>query len=114
MKEVELMGVFLGQLPPAELARLKAELAETLIAYFCYPRFFDYRTESLRTRPVDRAKRQEIWRYLSSVDFTSWNRIDLMSNDFQDQIDRLLIHVVQRNCSFFGERARKCKSDFLL
>ncbi|TMC18733.1 MAG: hypothetical protein E6J33_06450, partial [Chloroflexi bacterium] len=60
MKEVEVMGVFLGQLPPAEIARLKAELAETLIAHFCYPRFFDYRSESLRTRPVDRSKRQEV------------------------------------------------------
>ena len=83
MKEVEVMGVFLGQLPPAEIARLKAELAETLIAHFCYPRFFDYRSESLRTRPVDRSKRQEVWLYLSSVDFTAWNRVDLMSPDFQ-------------------------------
>src|SRR5438046_9491465 len=105
------MGVFLNQPPLAELARLKAELAETLIAYFCYPRFFDYRTESLRTRPVDRAKRQEVWLYLSSVDFTSWNRIDLMSNDFQYQIERLFIHFVQRNRSFFGEQGRKRMAD---
>ncbi len=105
------MGVYLSQLPPAELARLKAELAETLIAYFCYPRFFDYRTESLRTRPVDRAKRQEVWLYLSSVDFTAWNRIDLMSNDFQYQIERLFIHFVQRNRSFFGEQGRKRMAD---
>ena len=105
------MGVYLSQLPPAELARLKAELAETLIAYFCYPRFFDYRTESLRTRPVDRAKRQEVWLYLSSVDFTSWNRIDLMSSDFQYQIERLFIHFVQRNRSFFGEQGRKRMAD---
>ena len=105
------MGVFLGQLPPAEIARLKAELAETLIAYFCYPRFYDYRTNSLRTRPVDRAKRQEVWLYLSAVDFTSWNRIDLMSTDFQHQIERLFIHFVQRNRSFFGEQGRKRMSD---
>src|SRR5205823_1101119 len=105
------MGVYLSQLPPAELARLKAELAETLIAYFCYPRFFDYRTESLRTRPVDRAKRQEVWLYLSSVDFIAWNRIDLMSPDFQYQIERLLIHFVQRNRSFFGEQGRKRMAD---
>src|SRR5437763_2580478 len=111
MKEVVAMGVYLSQLPPAQLARLKAELAETLIAYFCYPRFFDYRTESLRTRPVDRAKRQEVWLYLSSVDFTSWNRIDLMSNDFQHQIERLFIHFVQRNRSFFGEQGRKRMAD---
>ena len=105
------MGVFLGQLPPAEIARLKAELAETLIAHFCYPRFYDYRTNSLRTRPVDRTKRQEVWLYLSSVDFTSWNRVDLMSSDFQHQIERLFIHFVQRNRSFFGEQGRKRMSD---
>ncbi|GAC1391009.1 MAG: hypothetical protein NVSMB38_10220 [Ktedonobacteraceae bacterium] len=105
------MGIYLGQLPPAEVARLKAELAETIIANFCYPRFFDYRTDSLRMRPVDRAKRQEVWLYLSSVDFTSWNRIDLMSPDFQRSIERLFIQFVQRNRSFFGEQGRKRMSD---
>src|SRR5947209_4162683 len=105
------MGISLGQLPPAELARLKAELAETLIANFCYPRFFDYRTESLRMRPVDRAKRQEVWLYLSSVDFTTWNRVDVMSPDFQRQLERLFIQFVQRNRSFFGEQGRKRMSD---
>jgi hypothetical protein len=105
------MGISLGQLPPAELARLKAELAETLVAHFCYPRFFDYRTESLRMRPVDRAKRQEVWLYLSSVDFTAWSRVDLMSPDFQRYIERLLIQFVQRNRSLFGEQGRKRLSD---
>ncbi len=105
------MGVLLGQLPPAELARLKAELAETLIAHFCYPRFFDYRTASLRSRPVDRSKRQEVWLYLSSFDFTAWNRIDLMSTDFQHYVERLFIHFVQRNRSFFGDQGRKRMSD---
>src|SRR5438270_11879061 len=110
MKE-DVMGIYLGQLPPAELARLKAELAETLVANFCYPRFFDYRTESLRMRPVDRAKRQEVWLYLSSVDFTAWSRVDLMSPDFQRYIERLLIQFVQRNRSFFGEQGRRRMSD---
>jgi len=105
------MGIYLGQLPPAEVARLKAELAETIIANFCYPRFFDYRTDSLRMRPVDRAKRQEVWLYLSSVDFTAWNRVDLMSSDFQRSIERLFIQFVQRNRSFFGEQGRKRMSD---
>src|SRR5436309_13762002 len=105
------MGVLIGQLPPAEIARLKAELAETLIAHFCYPRFFDYRTDSLRSRPVDRSKRQEVWLYLSSVDFTAWNRVDLMSPDFQHQIERLFIHFVQRNRTFFGEQGRKRMAD---
>src|SRR5438105_14616987 len=105
------MGVLIGQLPPAEIARLKAELAETLIAHFCYPRFFDYRTESLRSRPVDRSKRQEVWLYLSSFDFTAWSRVDLLSADLQHYIERLFIHFVQRDRSFFGEQRRTSLSD---
>ena len=105
------VGIYLAQLPPAELARLKAELAETLIANFCFPRFFDYRTNTLRMRPVDRAKRQEVWMFLSSYDFNSWNRIDVMSPDFHHQVERLLIQYVQRNRSFFGEQGRKRMSD---
>ncbi|GCE03640.1 hypothetical protein [Dictyobacter aurantiacus] len=108
------MGIYLGQLPPAEVARLKAELAETLIANFCYPRFFDHRTESLQMRPVDRTKRQEVWLYLSSVDFTAWSRIDLMSTDFQHQIERLFIQFVQRNRNFFGNQGRRRMSDIRL
>jgi len=111
MKGVVIMGVLIGQLPPAELARLKAELAETLIAHFCYPRFFDYRTGSLHIRPVDRSKRQDVWLYLSSFDFTAWNRVDLMSPDFQHYVERLFIHFVQRNRSFFGEQGRKRMAD---
>src|SRR6266702_7273817 len=111
MKGLVVMGVFLTQLPPSEVARLKAELAETLIANFCYPRFFDYRTGTLRMRPIDRAKRQEVWLYLSSVDFTAWNRVDLMSSDFQHQIERLFIQFVQRNRTFFGEQGRKRMTD---
>jgi hypothetical protein len=105
------VGILVSQLPPAELARLKAELAETLISNFCYPRFYDYRTDSLRMRPVDRAKRQEVWQYLSSVDFNAWGRIDLMSPDFQRQVERLFIYFVQRNRSFFGEQGRKRMAD---
>jgi len=105
------MGIYLSQLPPAEIARLKAELAETLIAHFCYPRFFDNRTNELRMRPVDRAKRQEVWLFLSSVDFTPWGRVDLMSPDFQHQIERLFIQFVQRNRAFFGDQGRKRMSD---
>ncbi len=105
------MGILVNQLPPAELARLKAELAETLIANFCYPRFYDYRTDTLRMRPVDRAKRQEAWQYLSSVDFNAWGRIDIMSPDFRRQVERLFIYFVQRNRSFFGEQGRKRMAD---
>ena len=105
------MGILVSQLPPAELARLKAELAEILISNFCYPRFYDYRIDSLRMRPVDRTKRQEVWQYLGSVDFNAWGRIDLMSPDFQRQVERLLIYFVQRNRTFFGEQGRKRMAD---
>jgi hypothetical protein len=105
------VGILVSQLPPAELARLKAELAESLITNFCYPRFFDYRTDSLRMRPVDRAKRQEVWQYLGSVDFNAWGRIDLLSLDFQRQVERLFIHFVQKNRNFFGEQGRKRMTD---
>lgn len=105
------MGILVSQLPPPELARLKAELAEILISNFCYPRFYDYRIDSLRMRPVDRTKRQEVWQYLGSVDFNAWGRIDLMSTDFQRQVERLLIYFVQRNRTFFGEQGRKRMAD---
>jgi hypothetical protein len=108
------MSIYVGQLPPAEMARFKAELAETLIAHFCYPRFFDYRTNSLRSRPVDRTKRQEVWLYLSAYDFTSWNKVDLQSVDIQRHVERIFIQFIQRNRSFFGEQGRKRMSDIRL
>lgn len=106
-----MIGISLGQLPPAEMARLKAELAETLVANFCYPRFFDHRTGSLSMRPVDRSKRQDVWLYLSSFDFTAWDRVDLLSPDFQHHVEGLFIQFVQRNRSFFGNQGRKRMSD---
>jgi hypothetical protein len=105
------MGMYLNQLPPTEVARLKAELAETLIANFCYPRFYDYRVSTLRMRPVDRSKRQEVWQYLNAVDFNVWGRVDVDSPDFQRQVERLFIHFVQRNRNFFGEQGRRRMTD---
>ena len=105
------MGIYLGQMPPAEMARLKAEIAETLLANFSYPRFYDYRTNTLRMRPVDRGKRQEVWTFLSSFDFNVFNRIDVASPDFQRQVERLLIQFVQRNRAFFGQQGRKRMPD---
>jgi hypothetical protein len=105
------VGIYLGQMPPAEMARLKAEIAETLIANFSYPRFYDYRVNTLRMRAVDRAKRQEVWTFLSAFDFNTFSRIDVVSPDFQHQVERLLIQFVQRNRAFFGQQGRKRMSD---
>src|SRR5258707_12244200 len=62
-------------------------------------------------RPVDRMKRQEVWQYLGSVDFNAWGHIDVMSPELQRQVERLFIHFVQRNRSFFGEQGRKRMAD---
>ncbi len=62
-------------------------------------------------RPVGRAKRQEVWLYLSSVDFTAWSRVDLTTAEFQRQIEGLFIQFMQRNRSFFGQQGRRRMSD---
>src|SRR5258707_10035911 len=62
-------------------------------------------------RPVDRMKRQEVWQYLGSVDFNAWGHIDVMSPELQRQVERLFIHFVQRNRSFFGPQGRKRMAD---
>lgn len=105
------MGVFLSQLPTVKIAHLKVELAETLVANFCYPRFFDYRTNSLRMRPVDREKRQEVWLYLSSIDFRVWNDVDVTSPGFRHQIEHIFIRFVQQNNNFYGQQGRKRITD---
>ena len=65
-------------------------------------------------RPIDHTKRQEVWLYLSSVDFTAWGRIDLMSPEIQHQIERLFIQFVQRNRNFFGDQGRRRMGDIRL
>ncbi len=96
------MGGSLGQLTSRQLERLKSELAEVIIAHFCYPAFLDYRLNMLRTRPVDRRKRQEVWAYVSSVNFNSLGSMDPASMDFRRFVERIFLRYLDVNRSLIA------------
>jgi hypothetical protein len=91
------MGVCLGDLDARQVERLRTELAETLAANFAYPPFFDYTAGHAKARPVDREKRQEIAQYLSSVSFSSLDRVDVRSPDLRRFLERLLLRYIEVN-----------------
>ncbi len=91
------MGGPLGPLTSRQLERLKSELAEVIIANFCYPAFLDYRLNMLRTRPVDRRKRQEVWSYVNSVNFGSLGAMDVASMDFRRFVERIFLRYIDMN-----------------
>jgi hypothetical protein len=91
------MGSSLQQLTSRQLERLKSELAEVIIANFCYPAFLDYRLNMLRTRPVDRRKRQEVWAYINSVNFKSLDTMDVASMDFRRFVERVFLRYIDMN-----------------
>lgn len=91
------MGGSLGQLTSRQLERLKSELAEVIIANFCYPAFLDYRLNTLRTRPVDRRKRQEVWAYVNSVNFHPLGTMDAASMDFRRFVERIFLRYIDMN-----------------
>jgi hypothetical protein len=91
------MGGSLSQLTSRQLERLKSELAEVIIANFCYPAFLDYRLNTLRTRPVDRRKRQEVWAYVSSVNFNPLASMDVASMDFRRFVERVFLRYIDMN-----------------
>jgi hypothetical protein len=91
------MGGSLGQLTSRQLERLKSELAEVIIANFCYPAFLDYRLNILRTRPVDRRKRQEVWSYVNSLHFSPISSINPSSMDFRRFVERVFLRYVDLN-----------------
>ena len=85
------MGSSLKDLNPRQLERLKSELAEVIIANFCYPSFLDYRLNSLRTRPVDRRKRQEVWAYVNSLNMNALSSMDAASMEFRRFVERVFL-----------------------
>jgi hypothetical protein len=91
------MGVCLGDLDARQVERLRTELAETLAAQFAYPPFFDYGAGRAKARPVDREKRQEIAQYLSSVSFSSLERVDVRSPELRRYLERLLLRYIEVN-----------------
>ncbi len=91
------MGGSLRQLTPRQLERLKSELAEVIIANFCYPAFLDYRLNTLRTRPVDRRKRQEVWSYVSGVNFRPLEGMEASSMEFRRFVERVFLRYIDLN-----------------
>ncbi len=91
------MGGSLRQLTSRQFERLKSELAEVIIANFCYPAFLDYRLNVLRTRPVDRRKRQEVWAYVSSINFNPLANMDAASMDFRRFVERAFLRYIDTN-----------------
>ena len=96
------MGSSLKDLSSRQLERLKSELAEVIIANFCYPVFLDYRLNSLRTRPVNRRKRQEVWSYVNSVNMNALNSIDAASMDFRRFVERVFLRYIEMNRGLIG------------
>jgi hypothetical protein len=91
------MGGSLRQLTSRQLERLKSELAEVIIANFCYPAFLDYRLNTLRTRPVDRRKRQEVWAYVNGINFNALGNMDVASLDFRRFVERAFLRYIDLN-----------------
>ncbi|HEY7350273.1 MAG TPA: hypothetical protein VH599_18285 [Ktedonobacterales bacterium] len=91
------MGGSLGHLTSRQVERLKSELAEVIITNFCYPAFLDYRLNMLRTRPVDRRKRQEVWAYINSVNFGPLAAVDASSMEFRRFVERVFLRYIDMN-----------------
>lgn len=91
------MGGSLSQLTSRQLERLKSELAEVIIANFCYPTFLDYRLNMLRTRPVGRRKRQEVWAYLNGLNLGPLDTLDASSMEFRRFVERVFLRAVEMN-----------------
>lgn len=96
------MGSSLKDLNSRQLERLKSELAEVIIANFCYPSFLDYRLNSLRTRPVDRRKRQEVWAYVNSLNMNALGSMEAASMDFRRFVERVFLRYIEINRGLIG------------
>jgi hypothetical protein len=91
------MGSSLRDLNSRQLERLKSELAEVIITNFCYPSFLDYRLNILRTRPVDRRKRREVWAYVNSIQMNALGSMDASSIEFRRFVERVFLRYIEIN-----------------
>jgi hypothetical protein len=87
----------MSELEPRTLERLRADLVELMAATVAYPPYFDFRANRLVTRPIDRARMEEIQRYLTSVNFAPLERADVSSTDTRRFIERLVARYVDVN-----------------
>ncbi|MDE3229437.1 MAG: hypothetical protein KGO05_06120, partial [Chloroflexota bacterium] len=89
------------------IERLRAELAEALAATVAYPPFFDFRANRPATRPIDRARMDEIQHFLGSVNFNAIERADASAADTRRFIERLIARYVEVNEGLRGRFAAR-------
>lgn len=91
------MGITVGDLESRQVERMRVEIAEALATSFAYPPFFDYAAGVAKARPVDREKREEIARFLSSVAIGDLERTDVRSPEVRRFLERLLLRYINVN-----------------
>lgn len=91
------MGVCVGDLDSRQMERLRTELATHLAIHCAYPTFYDYQADTVRVRPLARATREEIERFLLSVNFTQLQRVDVTSPELRRFIERLFLRYLEIN-----------------
>ncbi|MGH2502825.1 MAG: hypothetical protein ACRDID_09955 [Ktedonobacterales bacterium] len=96
------MAARMSELEPRTLERLRAELAELIAVTVAYPPYYDFRANRLVTRPIDRARMDEIQRYLSSVNFGPLERADVSSVETRRFIERLVTRYLEVNGGMHG------------
>ena len=98
------MAVRIGDLDRRQVERLRIEIVETLAANFAYPPFFDFRTNRMLVRPIDKAKRGEIEHYIQGVKFSSLERLEVTSQDLRHFIEKLFQRYVEANTALAHRR----------
>lgn len=101
------MAARMSALEPRLIERLRAELAELMAASVAYPPFFDFRANRLVTRPIDRARMDEIQRFLSSVNFGPIERAEVTAPEIRRFIERLILRYLEVNDGLHGRYAAR-------
>src|SRR5215472_7222473 len=101
------MAVRVGDVDKRQLELLRREIVETLAANFAYPPFFDFRANRMIMRPIDRAKRAEIEKYVHSVSFAPLDRTEVSSPDVRRFFSRVFQRYVEVNAAFDRPRYKR-------
>jgi hypothetical protein len=100
------MGASLADLDPRDLVRLRAELVEVIAARFAYPPFFDYRSGTLRVRPVTSARRDEIAKFVQAASFEPVERVEVEAPEIRRFFVALFQTYLQTNRELARPAAR--------
>jgi hypothetical protein len=101
------MGSYVTDLDQRDRARLRAELVEVIATRFVYPLFFDFYGETLRIRPVGRARRQEIANFVQAASFEPIERAEVAAPDVLRFFEGLFLAYVRANPDLARPAARR-------